>query len=151
MGWFSSCYRYPELRELELEHLARTLLTTDSDFVLNALAEKITDYTCGQLIHAKEVLPALHELTKKGTPFKETFAQPPTPSKLDAAVGDWGRLKNILTWSLTTGSFLDSQFYARDSNPPRGTPSIRPIYFCSMAGDRTFSSKLLKCEHSISE
>jgi hypothetical protein len=119
--------------------------------VLNALKEKITTYTRGQLIHAKDVLPALHELMKKGKLLKETFAQPSAPSKLDTTVGDWGRLKNILTWSLTTGSFLDSQFYALDSNPPRGTPSIRPIYFCSMAGDRTFSSKLLKCEPSTSE
>ena len=73
----------------------------------------------------------LYELMKKETPFKETFAQPLAPSKLDAAFGDWGRLKDALTWSLTSGSFLDSQLYALDSKPLGGALRIRPIYFAA--------------------
>ena len=134
--------------ELELKHLARILLSTDSSSVLSALKEKIKAYTRGQLLHAKDILPALYELMKKETPFKETFAQPLAPSKLDTAVGDWERLKDALAWSLTSGSFLDSQFYVLDSKPLRGAPTIRPIYFCSTAGASAFSSKLLKCELS---
>ena len=129
--------------------MTRVLLSADSSAVSNVLKEKIKACTLGQLPHAKDILPALYELMKRDKPFKEKFAQPPALSELDT-VGDWGRLKDALTWSLTSGSFLDSQFYALDSKPPRGTPTIRPLYFCSMAGARTFSSKLLKCELSVS-
>lgn len=132
--------------ELELEHLARVLLSTNSSSVLNALKKKIKVYTRGQLLHAKDILPALYELMKKEKPFKETFAQAPAPSRLDTTIGDWGRLKDALAWSLTSGSFLDSQFYALDSKPLGGALTIRPIYFCGTAGPRAFSSKLLKRE-----
>ena len=84
--------------------------------------------------------------------FKETtlLAQPPAPSKRVTAGGGWGRgLKDALTWSLTSGSFLDSQFYALDSKPRAGVPMIRPIYLCSMVGG-TFLPRLVKCGFSAS-
>ena len=117
--------------------------------MLGTLKDKIKAYTRGQLPHAEEVLPALYQLTERTEPFKETPAQPPAPSKDGTTSGDWKKLKDALTWSLTSGSFLDSQFYALDSKPPAGTPKIRPIYFCSMVGG-TFSSKLVKRGFHIS-
>jgi len=121
----------------------QTLVSTDSSPVLDALKDKIKAYTNGQLSHAEDVLPALYELMERNEPFKEPPAQSPVPSKRNIAGGDWKRLKDALTWSLTSGSFLDSQFYALDSKPPAGVPKIRPIYFCSMVGG-AFSSKLVK-------
>jgi len=129
------------------------LLSTDSGPVLDALKGKIKAYTRGQLPHAKEILLALYGLTERGEPFKKTPVQSPAPSKHGIAGGDRKRLKDALTWSLTSGSFLDSQFYALDSRLPAGAPKIRPIYFCSIAGG-TFSSKLVKrgfCALGLSE
>ena len=65
---------------------------------------------------------------------ERTPARPPASPEQDIADGDWEGLKDAFTWSLTSGSFLDSQFYELDSNPPAGAPAIRPIYFCSVAG-----------------
>lgn len=127
--------------------------------MLDALKDKIKAYTQGQLPHAEDVLPALYEFMERNEPFNETPVQSPVPCKRGSAgvdwkrvkdalkrgtgCGDWKRLKDALTWSLTSGSFLDSQFYALDSKPPAGVPKIRPIYFCSMVGG-SFSSKLVK-------
>lgn len=134
---------------MELEHLARTLLSTDPSSALNSFKEKIKAYTCGQLLHAKDVLPALYDIMGKNKPFDRTPAPPSAPPKGHPVGGDWERLKDALTSSLTSGSFLDSQFYALDSRPPTpGAPKIRPIYFCSMAGG-TFLSRLVKCELSF--
>lgn len=121
-------------------------MTSDPGPALNALKEKIKAYTSGQLPHAEDVLPVLYELMRKDKPFEETQTQAPTPPQEGSAGGDWKRLKDALTWSLTSGSFLDSQFYALDSKPQApATPTIRPIYFCSMV-DGNFSSRLLKCK-----
>lgn len=119
-------------------------MSADSGPAFDALKDKIKAYTRGQLSHASDVLPALYELMERKEPLKKTQAQPPASSKDGTTGGDWKRLKDALTWSLTSGSFLDSQFYALDSRPSGGTTKIRPIYFCSMA-DGSFSSKLAKC------
>ena len=137
--------RYPELRDLELKQLSRTLLSADPGPALHALKDKIKAYTRGQLPHAKDVLPALYEFMGKGEELTETPTEPPAYPEQGVADGDWKGLKDALTRSLTSGSFLDSQFYALDSNPQAGTPTIRPIYFCSMVGG-TFLPKLVKCK-----
>ena len=62
-----------------------------------------------------------------------------------ATDGDWEGLKVALTNSLTSGTFLDSQFYAVESQSSTGLPKIRPIYFCSEVGD-SFVSKLVACK-----
>ena len=142
---FSHLRRYPELRDLELRQLAQAFLSTDSGPVLNALKDKIKAYTRGHLSHAKDVLPALYELMERGETPEETPTEPPAPPKQDVTGGDWKRLKDALTWSLTSGSFLDSQVYALDSEPQTGVPTIRPIYFCSMVGGN-FLHKVVKCK-----
>ena len=126
----------------------------DSSPALPALKDKIKAYTRGQLRHAKDILPALYQLMERGEALKETpsfltrlFGRQFTHPKQDVAHGDWGRLKDALIWSLTSGSFLDSQFYALDSRPRAGAPTIRPMYFCSMVGG-TFLPKLVKCMFS---
>ena len=128
-----------------MKQLARTLISTNSDPALHALKGKIKAYTRGRLPHAKDVLPALYKLMGKGEELKETPTEPPTSPKQDATGGDWKRLKYVLTWSLTSGSFLDSQFYALDSNPQAGAPTIRPIYFSSLA-DSTLLPRVVKCK-----
>ena len=112
--------------------------------MLDALKDKIKVYTRGHLPHAKNILPALYELMERNEPFKETPVQSSAPSKGSSVTGgDRKGLEDALTWSLTSGYFLDSQFYALESKLPAGEPKIRPIYFCSMVGG-TFSSKLVK-------
>lgn len=115
-----------------------------------ALRDRIKAYSCGQLPHAKDVLPALYELMETDEAFKETPALPPAPSNQGTTSRDWERLKDALAWSLTSGTFLDSQFYALDSKSGFGVPRIRPIYFCSIFNG-TFSAKLLKREFSAFE
>jgi len=127
-----------------MEQLARGLLSTDPGPVLHALKDKIRASTRGELPHANDILPALYELMQKNEAPKETPTQPSTPSKKDIAGRDWKGLKNALIWSLSSGSFLDSQFYALDSKLHAGTSTIQPIYFCSMVGG-AFLPRLVKC------
>ena len=130
---------------MELKQLARTLLSTDSSPVLQALKDKIEAYTRGQLPHAKDILPSLYELMDSDEASKETPTQPFVPPNQAIAGGDWEGLKDALTWSLTSGTFLDSQFYVLDSKSLSGTPEVRPVYFCSIVGG-TFLPKLIKCK-----
>ena len=132
---------------MELEQLARTLLSADPNSALNAFKEKIKACALGQLPHAKDVPPALYGLMGGNKPFDPT--QPPAPAEETAIGRGWEKLKDALTLSLTSGSFLDSQFYALDSKPlASDMPMIRPIYFCSMAGGH-FSSRLMKCRFPV--
>ena len=119
----------------------------DSSPGLHALKDKAKACTRGQLPHAIDIIPALYELMERDEALKETPTKSPAPSKQNVAGGGWRRLKDALIWSLTSGSFLDSQFYALDSKPQASMPTIRPIYFCSMAGG-TFLPKLVKCRFS---
>ena len=140
-------YRYPELRKLELKQLARKLLSGSSS-ARRALKDKIQAYSYGKLPHAKDVFPALHELMESDEAFKQTLTQPPAHFNQGAAGEDWERLKDALTSSITSGAFLDSQFYALDSRSGSGAPRIRPVYFCSSAGG-AFLPKLLKCRFFV--
>lgn len=130
---------------MELKQLARILLSTDSSPTLQALKDKIEAYTRGQLPHAKDILPSLYELMDSDEAFKETPTQPLAPPNKAITGGDREGLKDALTWSLTSGTFLDSQFYALDSKSLSGAPEVRPVYFCSIVGG-TFLPKLIKCK-----
>jgi len=137
--------RYPELRELELRQLARDLLSSDSDSVLGLLKAKIKYYGHGELPHAEDILPTLYELMESDESVNEIPLPAAAPPNQHASSGDWEGLKGALTSSLTSGTFLDSQFYAVESRSLAGLPKIRPIYFCSTVGG-SFASKLLACK-----
>ena len=116
-----------------------------------ALKDKIKAYGRGELPYAKDILPALYERMESIESFKErTESIKPLKGKtsLLSALSDQGAtaggLKDALTRSLTSGTFLDSQFYALDSKVGSDAPRIRPIHFCSMASS-AFVPKLLKC------
>jgi len=138
-------YRYPELRELELRQLARVLLYSDSGLTLGSLKMKIKSYGHGELPHAEDILPTLYELMESDESVKETPLPAAAPPNEEATGGDWEGLKRALTSSLTSGTFLDSQFYAAESRPSIGLPKIQPIYFCSTACG-SFVPKLVACE-----
>ena len=148
--------RYPEVRNLELRQLTKALLATDPSAVRHALRDKIKAYGCGRLPYARDILPAFYERmesigsfkerTESIKPLKGKTSVPSAPSSQGAAAGG---LKDALTRSLTSGTFLDSQFYALDSKAGSDTPSIRPIHFCSMANS-TFMPKLRKCRFPVS-
>jgi len=134
--------RYPQLRELELRQLTRVLLSSDSGPTLGLLKAKIKGYAHGELPHAENILPTLYELM-------ESDEELPVPAAIlpdkQATGGDWEGLKRALTSSLTSGTFLDSQFYAVESRSSTGLPKIRPVYFCSKVG-KGFTSELVACE-----
>ena len=137
--------RYPELRELKIRQLARKLLSLDSDFTLQSLKKEIENYTSGQLPHATHVITALYELMESDEPIEEIPILVAAPTHQQAPSGDWIGLKKALTSSLTSGTFLDSQFYAVESRSSTGLPKIRPMYFCSLVGG-DFVSRLMKCK-----
>ena len=136
--------RYPELRELELRQLARVLLSSDSDPTLGKLKAKIKSYTNGQLPHAEHVLPVFYEIRENDRSVTEALPPKAASSGQQVTGGHWDQLKEALTNSLTSGTFLDSQFYVTESRSSTGLPKIRPIYFCSTVGGG-FPSKLAAC------
>jgi len=137
--------RYPELRELELRQLARVLLSPNPGHTLELLKSKVKSYAHGELPHAEHVLPALYELTESDESVEETPPTAATPLNQETAGGDWEGLKKALTRSLTSGTFVDSQFYAVGSRLSTGLPKIRSVYFCSTVGG-SFVSKLVACK-----
>ena len=133
------------MRELELRQLARVLLSSDPGPTLELLKSKIKSYTHGELPHAEHILPALYELMESDESVKEIPLPAVAPPNQQATGGDWEGLKKALTNSLTSGTFLDSQFYAVESRSSTGLPKIRPVYFCSTVGG-SFASKLAACK-----
>lgn len=119
-------------------------MSGDSSAARRVLKDKIKAYNRGQLPHAKVILPALYELMDSDETFKEIPAQLPAPPYPIISGSCWEGLKTALTWSLTSGTFLDRQFYALDSKSGSGAPRIRPVYFWSKAGDG-FLPKDSKC------
>ena len=113
--------------------------------MLGLLKAKIKSYNHGQLAHAEDVLPALYELMESDDSVEETLPSTTAFSNQHVAGGDWDGLKKALVNSLTSGTFLDCQFYAIESRLSAGSPRIRPIYFCSTVGD-SFVSKLVACK-----
>jgi len=121
------------------------LLSAEPGPTSGLLKAKVKAYAHGELPHAENVLPALYDLMESDESVKD-MSPPAAPSPNQHATdGDWEGLKRALTSSLTSGTFLDSQFYATESWPLTGLPKIRPIYFCSTVGGG-FTSELVKCE-----
>ena len=118
------------------------LLSSDPDTTLGLLKVKVESYAHGELPHAEHVLPALYELMESDESVEEVPLPAAAPLNKEATGGDWEELTRVLTSSLTSGTFLDSQFYAVESRSATGLPNIRPIYFCSTVGG-SFASKLV--------
>ena len=133
------------MRELELRQLARVLLSSDSGPTLGLLKTKIKSYGHRELPHAEDILPTLCELIESDESVKEAPLPAAAPPNEEATREDWEGLKRALTNSLSSGTFLDSQFYAIESRSLAGLLKIRPIYFCSTVGGR-FASKLAACK-----
>jgi len=134
------------LKELELRQLARVLLSSDSGPTLGLLKIKINGYAHGELPHTEDILPALYDLMESDESVKEAPIPAAASPDKQATDGDWEGLKRALTTSLTSGTFLDCQFYAVESRSSMGLPKIRPVYFCSTVGG-TFSSELVTCNY----
>ena len=132
--------RYPELRDLELRQLARVLLSSDSGSTLGLFREMVKRYTRGELPHGGPVISTLYELMESDESVEETPLTVTASGSVDQQV-DFEEvtralvLGRALTMSLTSGTFLDSQFYAVESRPSTGMPKIRPIYFCRTVSD----------------
>ena len=137
--------RYPELKELELRQLARVLLSSDPNPTLGLLKTKIKSYAHGELPHAEDTLPALYELMENDESVKAMPFPTSAPPDQQTTRGDWEGLKKALTSSLTSGTFLDSQFYAIKSRSSIGLSGVQPVYFCSAVGNG-FASKLIACK-----
>ena len=121
------------------------LLSSDPGSSVESLKAKIKSYTHGKLPHAEHILPALYELMESDESVEETPLPAAAPQNQQITGGEWEELKEALTSSLTSGTFLDSQFYAVETRSSTGSPKIRPIYFCSGVGG-SFVSKLVTCE-----
>ena len=133
--------RYPELRDLELRQLARVLLFSDSGPTLESFKEKVRCYIHGELPHGGHVISTLYELMESDESVEE--APLTVAASVDQQVID-EELKRALTMSLTSGTFIDSQFYAVESRSSTGIPEVRPIYFCSTVDD-IFVLNLMAC------
>ena len=118
------------------------LLSSDSGPTLGLLKAKVKSYAHGELLHAEDILPALYELMESDESVKEISLPAAALPNQQVMGGDWEGLKKALISSLTSGTFLDSQFYAVESRSSTGLPKIRPIYFCSTV-DGSFASKLV--------
>ena len=121
------------------------LLSSDSGPTLELLRAKIKAYAHGEFPHAENIIPALYDLMESDESVNETQVPAATSPNHQATDGDWEGLKRALTTSLTSGTFLDCQFYAVESRPSTGLPKIRPVYFCSTVGGG-FASKLVTCK-----
>jgi len=116
--------------------------------MLGLLKEKIKSYAHGQLPHAEHIFPALYKIMESDESVKETPLPPAASSNPWVTSGDRDGLKKAFTGSLTSGTFLDSQFYAVESRLSTGSLKIRPIYFCSTVGG-SFASKLVECKSLV--
>ena len=139
--------RYPELRELEVRQLARALLSVDSATTMQSLQKGIENYTHGRLPHATHVISTIYELMESDDSVEVDEIPLPaaTSSNKQTPSRDWGGLKKALISSLTSGTFLDSQFYAVESRTSSGLPMLRPIYFCSTV-DHSLMPRLIACK-----
>ena len=132
------------MRELELKQLARVLLSSNPGPTLELLKMKIKSYAHGELLHAEHILLALYEFMESDESVKTPLPAGVPPNQQSTG-GCRKSLKRALTNSLTSGTFLDSQFYAVESRSSTGLPTIRPIYLCSTV-DGSFASKLVACK-----
>lgn len=128
--------------EIQVEHLARNLLSSIDPWKTAALKRKIEIYTSGALPHAQDVLPALyHRLANPRLLSVRTPHLFQIPPRGDF---DWQPLRRELTKSLSTGTFLNMELHAPESRSSSGQLKLRPLYFCSAVGGE-YIAKMLSC------
>ena len=138
-----TCFSYPEVREVQIEHLARNLLSSAEPWQTAALKRKIEFYTSGALPHAQDLLPALYH--RLANPLSMSVRTPHPPQRPPRDGFDWQVLKTELTKSLSSGTFLDIELYAPAFRLESGSQSkLRPLYFCSAVGGE-YTTKILSC------
>lgn len=140
-------FSYPEIREVQVQHLARSLLSSSEPWKTAALKRKIECYTAGGLPHAQEVLPALYRRFANPQFLRPVTPPMRAPHPLRAPPGDgfdWQVLKAELTKSLSSGAFLNMELYAPTSRSSGSRPKLRPLYFCSAVGSEC-TIKILYC------
>lgn len=138
---------FPEIREVQVEHLARSLLSSSEPWKTAALKRKIECYTAGGLPHAQEVLPALYRRFSNPQFLRPVMPPMRAPNPFRTLPGDgfdWQVLKAELTKSLSSGAFLNMELYAPTSRSSGGHPKLRPLYFCSAVGSEC-TIKILYC------
>ena len=136
-------FRYPEIRELYMYQLARTVRSSDSPDIAVAFDTKIQEYFAGKLPHAKDLALGLFDLLANNS----MSPHPSPPGSSHSTItpysnvnhGSWTQLVNAVTRSFTTGIFLDSMFYAEDST------ELRPLFFCSSAMPASIKNISGKC------
>jgi len=138
-----TCFSFPEVREVQVEHLAHNLLSSVEPWKTAALKRKIEHYTSGALPHAQDVLPTLYH--RLANPLSMSM-HTPHPAQTPPRDGfDWQVLKAELTKSLSSGNFLNMELYAPASRSESGgQPELRPLYFCSAVGGE-YTAKILSC------
>ena len=128
---------------MQVEYLARSLLSSTEPWKTAALKRKIEFYVSGALPHAQDVLPALYHRLANPMPAPVYTQHPPQTSPRDGF--DWQVLKAELTKSLSSGTFLDMELHASVSRPGSGGRlKVRPLYFCSAVGGEC-ATKILSC------
>jgi len=136
-------FSFPEIREVQVEHLAHNLLSSVEPWKTAALKRKIEYYTSGSLPHAQDVLPALYH--RLANPLSISMHTPRPPQAPPRDGFDWQVLKAELTRSLSSGTFLNMELYAPASRSESGgQPELRPLYFCSAVGGE-YTAKILSC------
>lgn len=136
-------FSFPEIREVQVEHLAHNLLSSVEPWKTAALKRKIEYYTSGALPHAQDVLPALYH--RLANPLSISMRTPRPPQTTPRDGFDWQVLKAELTKSLRSGTFLNMELYAPASRSESGgQPELRPLYFCSAVGGE-HTAKILSC------
>lgn len=127
---------------MQIEHLARNLVSSIEPWKTVALKRKIETYTSGALPYAQEVLPTLYNRLANPRLLSMRTSHPlPPPSRSDF---NWQVLKNELTKSLSTGTFLNVEFHALESRSSDCQPKLRPLYFCKTVGGE-HTTKMLSC------
>ena len=141
------CVSFPEVREVQVEHLARSLLSSGEPWKTAALKRKIECYTSGGLPHAQDVLPTLYHRLANPRFLGPINSSMRTPRPLQAhprGSFNWKLLKIELTKSLSSGVFSTTELHAPVSRLSGGQPKLRPLYFCSSVGGE-YTAKILSC------
>lgn len=118
-------YRYEEVRSIQVIHLSSVWLSgnqNESKALHKKLDEVIDSYAAGRLEHAAEAIYSLWKLTRITRPLSSILKIQEEP-EVDVVI-ERTDMRSQLIWSMQGGSFLQREYWARQS---RGG-SVGPIY-----------------------